>query len=169
MRARLLVVSMLALAACKAEPTPAEKAAADARDVAEVEALQHQKPPPRPIAPQTIGYPDIAKYNLFGPGCAFAPQGGLSAILLTQPKRAIIKLEGVLQQLASDPGSSPKMPFGTHNRYVGKAYAVDLEQIGGGDGPVRQDETGNLAVKLTITDPYDQTVFSAPGMVQCGS
>ena len=165
----LLVISLLTLAACKAEPTPAEKAAADARDIAEVEALQRQKPPPRPISPQTIGYPDIARYNLFGPGCAFAPEGGLGAIALTQPKRAIVKLDGVLQQLAADPGSSPKMPFGTHTRYLGKAYAIDLARIGGETGSFRQDETGNIAVRLTITDPYQQVVFSAPGIVQCGS
>jgi hypothetical protein len=74
----------LALAACSPDPDSAAQKAADDRAVAQVEAIQKQKPPPRAINPQPILFADIQKFNLFGAGCAFAPGGSMGAVLLTR-------------------------------------------------------------------------------------
>ena len=152
----------LALAACSGGPSAAEKRAADDRAVAQVEAVQKQKPPAKPIAPRPILFGDIQQYSLFGAGCAFAPGGSMGAVLLTREKVAYLKLDDRLVRFASDPGSA-KFPLGTVSRYIGKEFAASLSRLGEpGDGL-------RFAGHLTITDPYDQIVYDADGEVQCGA
>jgi len=150
------------LAAVGDDPGPAEHKAAEDRAVAQVEAIQKQKPPPQPIAPQPILFADIQKLNLFGAGCAFAPGGSMGAVLLTRDKVAYLKLGERVVRFAADPGST-KLPMGAFSRYTGKEFAASLTRAGeGGDG-VRFDG------RLTVTDPFDQIVYAADGLVQCGA
>ena len=153
----------LALAACAGEPSAAEKKAADDRAIAEVEAVQSQRPPPRKLDPEPIVFADIQRFSLFGAGCAFAPGGSLGAVLLTREKVAYLKLADRMVRFASDPGSA-KLPLGTVSRYVGKEYAASLTRADGSpDGAVR------FSGHLTITDPFDQVVYGADGLIQCGA
>ena len=95
------LVLALALTACVDEPTAAEKKAADDRAIAQVEAVQKQKPPPQMLEPQPILFGDIQRYNLFGAGCAFAPEGSMGAVFLTRVKVAYVKLEDRIIRSAS--------------------------------------------------------------------
>lgn len=153
------LLPLMVLASCDSQ-TPAEKAAADARDIAAVEAAQKVRPPATPLSPQPILFPDIQKAALYSPGCAFVPEGGgLGALVMTEAKRAAIKPKGALVILASDPGSA-KLPQGSWSRYVGKEYALTLTRIGEGTDAA-------FSGKLIITDPYDHVVYEATGQVQC--
>ena len=164
---RILALGTLALlAACASEPTPAEKAAQDARDIAEVEAVQKIKPPPQRLAPEAILFPDIQEHDLFGAGCAFAPQGSMGAVMLSREKLAWMKLEGRLVRFASDPGSA-KMPLGTWSRYAGKEWAIALTRTEG-DGEASGSESRQWPGRLVVTDAFGQTVFDSAGLVQCG-
>jgi hypothetical protein len=155
------------LSACADEPTAAEKKAADDRAIAQVEAAQKIKPPRRPISPQPILFADIQQYDLFGAGCAFAPGGSMGAVLLTRPQMAFMKLADKLVRFGSDPGSA-SLPFDTHSRYVGREYAASLTRSeGSGEGA----SAGTLRFdgRLVITDAWDQVVYEADGLVQCGA
>jgi hypothetical protein len=149
------------LAACGHQQTAAEKRAEEDRAIAQVNAAQNSKPPPKPITPQPILFGDIQKYNLFGPGCAFAPGGSMGAVLLTRAKVAYIKLQDHPVRFASDPGST-KLPLDTVSRYIGKELELSL---------TRANESGDdtrWAGHLVVTDPFDQVVYQADGQVQCG-
>ena len=154
---------VLALAACADEPTAAEKKAADDRAIAQVEAVQKQKPPPQMLEPQPILFGDIQRFNLFGAGCAFAPEGSMGAVFLTREKVAYLKLEDRIIRFASDPGSA-KLPLGKVSRYIGKEFAASLTRTDGEEG-----EAVRFPGHLTITDPFDQVVYDADGLIQCGA
>ena len=154
---------VLALAGCADEPTAAEKKAADDRAIAQVEAAQKQKPPPQMLEPQPILFGDIQRYNMFGAGCAFAPEGSMGAVLLTREKVAYVKLADRMVRFASDPGSA-KLPLGTVSRYIGKEFAASLTRTDGEEG-----EAVRFSGHLTITDPFDQVVYDADGLIQCGA
>ena len=153
------------LTACSSEPTPAEKAAQDARDIAAVEAVQKIKPPPQPITPEAILFPDIQQYDLFGAGRAFAPGGSMGAVMLSRDKVAWMKIGGRLVRFASDPGSA-KMPLGTWSRYAGKEWALALTRAEG-DGEAIGSESRQWQGRLVVTDAFGQTVFDSAGLVQC--
>src|SRR5687768_823540 len=157
------LVLTLALAACADEPTAAEKKARDERAIAQVEAVQKQKPPPQMLTPQPILFADIQRYSLFGAGCAFAPGGSMGAVLLTREKVAYLKLEDRLVRFASDPGSA-KLPLGTVSRYVGKEFAAALTRAEG-----ESEDAVRFAGHLTVTDAFDQVVYDADGLIQCGA
>lgn len=163
----IMLAGLCLLGACTPEPTPAEKAAADARAVAEVEAIQKQKPPPRPIMLQPILFDDIQAHNLFGAGCAFAPGGSMGAVLMAQDKVGYLKLRGRIVGLASDPGST-RLPVGAWSNYVGKEFAVRLtraDRVAAPEGAESLRWPGHL----TVTDAYDQAVYDEDGSVQCSS
>lgn len=159
----VLALGLLALlAGCGREQSTAEKRAQDERAIAQVNAAQAVKPPPRPITPQPILFADIQKYDLFGAGCAFAPGDSMGAVMLTRTKVATLMIDGNPVRFASDPGSA-KLPLDTFSRYVGKEMALSLTRA------------ANVAAEATrwpghliVTDPFDQVVYEADGQVQCG-
>ena len=151
------------LAACSPQKSAAEKRAEDDRAIAQVNAAQEIKPPPKPIDPQPILFGEIQKFNLFGAGCAFAPGDSMGAVLLTRDKVAYVLLNGRPVRFASDPGST-KLPLGTFSRYVGKVMALSLTRP-----DVEAGEATRWPAHLVVTDPYDQVVYQADGQVQCGA
>ena len=153
----------LFLAACSNDPTAAEKKAADDRAISQVEAVQSQRPPPRMLEPEPILFGDIQRFNLFGAGCAFAPEGSMGAVLLTREKVAYLKLQDRMVRFASDPGSA-KLPLGTVSRYVGKEFAASLTRTDG-----KNAEAVRFPGHLTITNPFDQVVYDGDGLIQCGA
>ena len=160
----LLALGLLTLlTACAPQKSAAEKRAEDDRAIAQVNAAQEIKPPPKPIDPQAILFGDIQKFDLFGAGCAFAPGDSMGAVLLTRDKVAYLLLNSRPVRFASDPGST-KLPLGTFSRYVGKELALSLTRTGDEAG-----EATRWAGHVVVTDPYDQVVYQADGQVQCGA
>ncbi len=163
-----LAIPLLALllAACADEPTPQQKAAADAADVAEVEA--NQEAPPEAMAPEAIAYPDIEKYGLFGAGCNFLPEGaGLGAVALAQPDKGYMKRDGEVLTFAADKGSAQN-PLKSWTKYDGKDYSFTLE-LADDDGRQSGMETVDFDAELVVRDGKDRVVYQSEGMAQCGS
>lgn len=159
-------VIALSLAACADEPTPREKAAADAAAVAEVEA--HQDAPPEALVPDPIAYAEIEKYGLFGAGCSFAPEGGgMGAIVLAMPDRGYMMKDGELLTFAADKGSG-QIPLGAWRKYDGKDYSFEftIDESGGEQSGM---ETFDYDAQLIVRDGKDRVVYEAAGMAQCGS
>jgi len=167
---RTLVIALLALLAtgCGDGKNAREKAAADAQDVARVEAVQEAVPPIEKLTLDAITFTDIGKANVFGAGCAFLPEGRQDEIVaLARDETAILKVDGDLRIYASDRGSMP-LPLGGWTRYEGKEHVVDI-QAAGGKGARTDQETIDWPGRLTIRDPYDRVVYSAVGTLQCGT
>ena len=156
----------LALAACADEPTPQQKAASDAADVAEVEA--NQEAPPEAMVPEPILYPDIEKYGLFGAGCNFLPEGaGLGAVALAQIDKGYMKRDGEVLTFAADKGSAQN-PLMSWTKYDGKDYSMTLE-LSGGEGEQSGMETVDFDAELIVRDGKDRVVYQSEGIAQCGS
>ena len=156
------LAALLALSGCSPDKDSLAQKAEDDRAVAQVEAIQKQKPPPRAIAPKPILFADIQKYNLFGPGCAFAPGGSIGAVLLTRSKAGFMNLSGGMTRFAADAGSA-ELPFDTRSHYVGKAMTLSLTRE-----PGEADDT-RWHARLVVTDTHDQPVYQADGLVQCSA
>lgn len=164
MRAGFLVPLLLLLTACNRQ-SAAEKAAADARDIAAVEAAQELRPPAIPITLQPITAEDERQFGFYAQGCALTGAGG--TLFMAEPARAAIKPKDELVVLASDPGSA-SMPQGTWSRYVGKEYALTVTRSG--ENTQAAAEAGEtFPAKIVITDPFDQIVFETEGQIQCGA
>jgi hypothetical protein len=155
------------LASCGArEPTPAEKNAREEADIASVQKAQEL--PPVPVSLETIGYPEIERYDLFGASCAFAPEGGgLGALALAMEAAAYIKVDGRIERLAPDPGS-PKLPLGARGKYDGKRYSLILD-IAEGEGEQAGMESTRFPAQLVVRNERDQVVYDTTGLAQCGS
>ena len=156
----------LVLISCGEDISPDEQRALDENDIATVEALQ--TPPPQPIVPQPITYPDIEKHDLFGAGCNFAPDGGgLGAIVLAQPEIGYMKIDNSIERFAPDVGSA-SMPLGTFAKYDGTAHSFRLsfrEEEGEQSGM----ETVDFKAQLVVRNSSDAVVYEADGIAQCGS
>ncbi|MFA9199692.1 MAG: hypothetical protein ACEQR8_00690 [Cypionkella sp.] len=157
---------VLALAACGDEgPTAAEKARMDDADVAAVKAAQ--VPPPTPVTPDKILYPDIERYELFGAGCNFAPAGSMAAVALAQPARGYMKIDGRLESFAPDAGSGD-LPLGAKGKYTAGAWSFVLD-LAEEEGQQSGTETVNFPAHFILRNQYDQVVYQADGTAQCGS
>lgn len=148
----------LLAAACGQEQTPAEKAAADARDVAMVEAAQKVRPPVQRLGPQPIAQADVDRYNLGGPGCAFTPKAGGGPILLTGEERGVVKIGDRLVVLAADSGSGV-FPKNTHEKYAGRGAWIQLTR---GEGP-----EANMPGSMTVRDRFERVIYFSAGNLTC--
>lgn len=163
----VLLLSLLLLTACGDGMSDAEKKAKDEADVAYVNGLQAKDPPPKPILPQAIGYPDIEAYKLFGAHCAFAPGDSIGAIVFAMDETAWMKLDDKMTRLAADKGGE-KLPMGTWRHYDGKEYSLELE-VERAAASSSASQTINYPGALAVRDAYGQLVFGAKGTVQCGA
>lgn len=114
-----------------------------------------------PIDPQPIGYPDIAEYELYGPNCAFAPEGGgLGAIAIAREQDGYMKLRGKMRRFAADSGSA-QLPMDARSRYTGEehTFVLTLE----GDDP--KGGKGHLIVR----NQHEIPVYEASGTIQCNA
>ena len=157
MRVLLLCPVLLLAAACG--PTPEEKAAENARDVAAV--LANQAPPPEVLKPEAITYPDIEKNDLFGAGCNFVPQGGgIGAIALAQSEKGYMKRGGEVLTFAADKGSA-RQPLNSYRKYSGRNYAFTLDVKT--DSAAKPKDAGAEVVDypatLTVVDGKGRTLY----------
>ena len=159
-----IALSLLLLAACG--PTPEEKAAADARAVAEVKA--NQAPPPIPLTLDPIRFADIEKHDLFGAGCSFVPDGaGPDSVALAMGEGGYLIRDGELLRFAPDAGSA-ELPYLARQKYTGRefSFTLDLDEA---QGKQSGEETIDYPGELTVRDSSDRVVYSAKGVSQCGA
>lgn len=156
----------LGLAACGEEgPSPSEQQRMDDADVAAVKAAQ--VPPPTPVTPDKILYPDIEKYDLFGAGCNFAPEDSMAAIALAQPGKGFMKIDGDLEAFVADAGSGD-LPLGAKGKYTAGAWSFTLD-LAEDEGKQSGMETTNFPARFELRNDRDQIVYQANGIAQCGS
>tara|TARA_B100000678_G_scaffold69366_1_gene56871 strand:+ start:1012 stop:1506 length:495 start_codon:yes stop_codon:yes gene_type:complete len=161
----ILALAPLALTAC-GDQSAEDKEAARKVAVAEVEA--NQKPPPEKLELDPIRYPEIEKYDLFGAGCSFTPDGnGIGTVALANPDKAYFIRNGELQALAADLGSR-ELPYLARQKYDGLAYSLTLE-LADESGKPSGHETIDYRGRLAIRDGADNVLYRAEGMVQCGA
>jgi hypothetical protein len=161
----LLIVIAFGASGCQRKLTPAEQAAADDRAVSMVVAAQEQHGPIKPLAPQAITVAEIEQQHMPG-GCRFERAGEIQPIVLTGPKRAVMKLADRPAVFASDPGG-PQGPLGTWEHYVGKGLSMRIERAAG-DGLSPGQDVLQWSAKLTLRDEYDRIAFVASGTLRCG-
>ena len=162
----IIAIAPVAVAACG--PTPEEKAAADARAVAEVEA--HQEPPPEELVPGVITFADVENANMFGAGCNVLPNSGSAggiAIAVAQSDAGYFKRENEIIRMAADAGSK-ELPYLAREKYSGLAYSMRLE-IDEDAGKQSGEETIDYPSVLTIRDAQDRVVYRQEGTTQCGA
>lgn len=161
----IIAAAPFVLAAC-GEMTPAEEEAAREAAVAEVEA--NQEPPPELLKLDPIRFADIEKYNLYGAGCNFSPDGDASApVALAQADAGYLIRRGELQKLASDKGSAEK-PYMSYRKYDGLEYSFTLD-FDEANGRQSGYETMDYDGTLTVRDGSDNVLYTAKGLVQCGA
>lgn len=134
--------------------------------VAEVEA--NQQPPVEQFEPEPIRYREIEKYDLFGAGCSFAPDGGgLGAVAIAMADEGYIIRDGDLLRFAADAGSR-ELPYLARSKYTGLEYSfiLDLDEAGGEQSGM---ETTDYRGSLVVRDAGDRVVYEADGLVQCGA
>jgi hypothetical protein len=168
MSARRIVAlgAALLLAACQREPTAAEQAAADAHDIAMVEAAQDRNPPIQPLSPQPITSTELNERELTGARCAFEPRGSREPVLLAFESKAVMLIDGSPSSFAGD-SAGPPGPVGTWQHYVGKALSLRLVK-GGGDGVEAGSDALEWPAELTVRDEYDRIVYTRQGLLRCG-
>ncbi len=164
MRWAVALVAM-SVAACGGQ-TPAEEEAAREAAVAEVEA--NREPPPEALELDPFRYPEIEKYELYGAGCNFVPDGGgLGAVALAQADEGYLLRKGELLIFAADTGSA-ELPYLARRKYVGREYSFTLE-LDEANGERSGYETTDYRGELTVRDSGDRPVYRAVGLVQCGA
>lgn len=162
MRGALWIV--LLLAGCD-KVSPQEQARRDARDIAMVEGAQHSLPPPIPLVPE-----GLVRQALPEGRCGFADPAHAAGqpILITGPTRAVMRVAGQTEVLASDPGSS-RLPGTTWSRYAGKRFALKLEPQPTSENPTPAafSQAPKQPAALTVSDEHERQVFEAVGDLTC--
>ena len=156
----------LALAVVACGPTPEEQAAADARDVAEVKA--NQDAPAEQLVLDPIRYREIEKFELYGAGCSFVPDGGgLGAVAIAMADEGYAIRNGELLRFAADKGSA-ELPYLARREYDGLEYSFTLD-LDEASGEKTGMETSDYRGILTVRDSSDAVVYRAEGLTQCGA
>lgn len=163
----VLIAAALGLSGCKPAPSPAQRAAEDAKAIAQVEAANRSYGPPVALDPEPIRAADLDRAGLLDAGCTFTAVGQTDPLLVARPKRAVMKLGRNLTSFASDPGSTA-LPLGTWTHYVGKAGSLRIVKADG-DGGLGGQGGLEWSATLIVTDEHDRTVFSSPGRLRCGA
>lgn len=161
----MMALAVLVAGCADDEPSAAERERMEEADIAAVKAAQ--KPPPAPVTPGKILYPDIERYDLFGAGCNFAPEGSMAAIALAQSARGFMKIDGELEAFAPDAGSGD-LPLGAKGKYTAGEWSFVLD-LAAEEGEQDGSETVNFPARFVLRNQRDQIVYQANGVAQCGS
>lgn len=177
-----LAGAVLVLVGCGDGASPEEKAAADARDVAMVEAANDAAPPVQLVTPEPILLPEIERYDLLGEACSYAPGTSLGARVIAREADAFMKIDGEIERFAADPGSR-ELPMHTRSVYNSKDYSLVLAiheadaepteepQPGAEDAAApetgRARAAGNHEGSVTLRDAYGRVVYEGVGLAQC--
>ncbi|MEO6042246.1 MAG: hypothetical protein ABIP41_10125 [Croceibacterium sp.] len=163
---RTILVALVALAACKADPPPEQREAEAQHDVAMVEKANDTLPPLEPIVPDPLTAADIERYDLLGEACAYAPGTNLATRVIARPSDAFAKIGKDVERFAADPGSR-ELPQHSRSLYSSKNYALRLT-ISGAGTPSGQGKT-DYEGQVELRDLHGRVVYEGAGLARCGS
>jgi len=163
---KIWLLPLALLAGCDTGPSEDEQAAADARDVAMVEAANDVKPPLKEVTPDPIMLSDIEQFDLFGEACNYAPGTSFGTRVIARASDAFLKVDGEVVRLAADPGSR-ELPVHSRTLYSGKEYSLRLALSG--DGSNTPTEPGKYEGSVTLRDQYGRVVYEGTGYAECKS
>lgn len=148
------VLLVLLGAACSGQ-NPQEKAADDARAVAQVEAVQRIKPPVQPLELGSVNPTVRRLFKMSEGGCAFFtdPNPGAFPLMVIGHEKAVLLINQEPAIFAADNGG-PELSAGIRAKYVGRAHSAQVAQ-----NPDR----------VTIRDQYERIVYQAAGTLTCSS
>lgn len=158
-------MAVLAVGCAGDEPSAEDRQRMEEADIAAVKAAQEV--PPAPVTPEKILYPDIERYELYGAGCNFAPEGSMAAIALAQSARGFMKIDGDIVAFAPDAGSGD-LPLGAKGKYTAGEWSFMLD-LAAAEGEQDGSETVNFPARFVLRNQRDQIVYQAGGIAQCGS
>ena len=161
----VLAGAALLLAGCGNEASPEERAAADDRDVAMVEAANKAAPPVQLVTPEPILLPDIERYDLLGEACSYAPGTSLGARVIAREADAFMKIDGEIERFAADPGSR-ELPMHTRSVYNSKGYSLVLALE---EGTGEDEQQTSYEGSVTLRDAYGRIVYEGVGEAQCAA
>jgi hypothetical protein len=166
MRLALCAVGVLAMTGCGEGKSPAERAAEDARAIAQVEAINSGKPPVVPVTLEPLAETDLATARRSGAGCGFMIERGDRPLVFSGASRAVARIEGKAVSFASDPGGA-KLPLETWGHYVGKQQSLVIELLGETSAAPGQSDQ-RWPARLTLRDANNQIVSTTGGTLVCG-
>ncbi|ALE16397.1 hypothetical protein AMC99_01101 [Altererythrobacter epoxidivorans] len=158
---RLLAVASLALAltACDKPEDPAP-----------VDIEQMNKDalgPPVQITLDPINFALIEKFDLFGAGCSFRPEGWTDLAIIANDQEATIIIGGEAVQAAADAGSR-ELPYGARAEYDGLSQAFELN-LDEGEQLTEDYEVSTYSGTLIVRDDQDRVVYEQTGTYECGA
>lgn len=166
-RVLLALACALAAAGCGSEPTPEEREAKAARDIAMVKKAARAAPPLRQVTLEAIRYDDIEAHAMFGRSCNYAPGTGLGTRVIAREGDAFIKMNGKVRRLAADPGS-PALPAMSRTLYAGREYSLRLQT--GGEGRAGPDGgTMDYEGTISLRDAWGREVYRGSGLARCAA
>jgi len=163
---KAFALAALLLAGCGEELTPEERAEADARAVAMVEAANDVMPPLDPVTPEPILLPDVERYDLYGQACNYAPGTSLGTRVVAREADAFMKIDGEVVRLAADPGSR-ELPMRSRTLYSGKEYALRLQIADVDEGEAAPGGATNYEGSVQVRDRHGRVVYEGTGLAQC--
>ena len=164
MRQMLMFAGLaLLLAGCRDDASPEERAAADERAVAMVQAANKAPPPVRLVTPEPILLPDIERYDLLGEICSYAPGTSLGARVVAREADAFMKIEGNIERFAADPGAR-ELPMHTRSVYNSKDYSLVLALT---EDPGEGEQRASYEGSVTLRDADGRVVYEGTGEAQC--
>ena len=164
MRQMLMLAGLaLLLTGCRDDASPEERAAADERAVAMVQAANKAPPPVQLVTPEPILLPDIERYDLLGETCSYAPGTSLGARVIAREADAFMKIEGNIERFAADPGAR-ELPMHTRSVYNSKDYSLVLALT---EDPGEGEQRASYEGSVTLRDADGRVVYEGTGEAQC--
>jgi hypothetical protein len=162
---RSILIALAALAACKGDPPPDERAAEDQRDVAMVERANNALPPLEEVVPEPLTAGDIERYDLLGEACSYAPGTSLAMRVFARQADAFVKIGKEVERFAADPGSR-ELPQHSRSLYNSKNYSLRLIITGTGNpsGQDKLDYDGHVELR----DVHGRVIYEGTGLARCG-
>ena len=159
---RLIAIFLAAIALHGCSQEPAEEPSVDIEQMNK-DALG----PAIPVTLDPITFAMIEKFDLFGAGCNFRPEGWSDLALIADGERATVIIEGKAVQAAPDAGSK-ELPYASRSKYDGLTNSFEL-QVDLAREEVAGYEVVEYPGSLIIRDDRDQVVFDEAGTYECGA
>lgn len=114
-----------------------------------------------------INFSLIEKFDLFGAGCSFRPEGWTDLAIIANDEEATVIMDGKAVQAAADAGSR-ELPYGARAEYDGLSQAFELN-LDEAEKLSEGYEGSTYSGTLIVRDDQDRVVYEQTGTYECGA